>query len=310
MKFYMAPLQSYTTSFYRRAHALTFGAMDKYFTPFFEDRGKPIHSIKFEPELKSRLNDKLNIVPQTATNNAHFLLFFAQEMQNRGFKEINLNMGCPFPMLVKRGRGGGLLGCPEALKQLLKAFEKVNTGMKLSVKMRLGIDSVRQGRDIINILNDYPLEELILHPRLVSQKYTGVPDWDSFALFHKLSKHPMAANGDIKCKRDLDSLNERFSNVDSFMLGRGLLSCPELYSELREGSCRATDEVMKEFHHHYFTLITSYYKDWNRAFNFLQSFWHYPLSTSAEKQRHLRKLKKHNKPNLYAAWLQTANSLF
>jgi len=162
----------------------------------------------------------------------------------------------------------------------------------------------------IKIINDFQLEELILHPRLVSQKYNGVPDWDSFELFHQLCKHPIIANGDINNNSDLTILSERFSTIDSFMLGRGLLTNPELYSELSQKNYRPSESAIQTLHHHYFTLITSHYKNWNQAFNFLESFWHYPLSKTIEKQRLLRKLKKHNKPNLYKEWLTMVNSLF
>jgi len=303
MKFYMAPLQSYTTTFYRKAHALTFGEMSKYFTPFFEDTGAPIDSINFNPELNSELNKQLYVVPQVATNSGSFLTAFANKMKNRGYKEININMGCPFPMLVKRQRGGGLLNQPDKIRQLLDPFEKAKSDIKLSVKMRLGLDDISQGLKVIQILNDYQLEELILHPRLVSQKYTGTPDWDSFAHLTQMSKHTIVANGNINNSKDLASIMDFNPHVNTFMLGRGLLTKPDLYTELSQDNVQVTATTIQQLHHHYFKLITSYYKDWNRAFNFLQAFWHYPLSTSIEKQRLLRKLKKHNKPDLYSEWL-------
>jgi len=305
MKFYMAPLQSYTTSFYRQAHALTYGKMHKYFTPFFEDTGKSLALIKFEPELNLQLNNELNVVPQVATNNASFLVSFAKEMKRRGFNEININMGCPFPMLVKRGRGGGILNYPDKVSELLRTFEKANLDLKLSVKMRLGIDNNHQGQEVINVLNKYQLEELILHPRLVTQKYSGVPDWDSFELFCQQCIHPVVANGDITSKTVLSSLKERFKTIDTFMIGRGLLSSPDLFSTLNNTS---PNPPIQTLHQHYYGLITSHYTDWNQAFNFLQSFWHYPLNLSIEGQRLLRKLKKHNKPKLYAEWLARVNS--
>ncbi len=310
MKFYMAPLQSYTTSFYRKAHASAFGAMDKYFTPFFEDTGKLNKQLIFKPELDNQLNEHLNVVPQIATNDALFLLYFAEEMQKRGFKELNINMGCPFPMLVKRKRGGGLLGHPKTIQQLLNAFDKANLNIKLSVKMRLGIDTIQQGLEVLTILNDFKLEELILHPRLVIQKYSGVPDWGSLEQFHNLSRHRIVANGDINSYSDLVILNKHFPAIDSFMIGRGLLTNPGLYTKLIHGNSPSDITAITNLHQHYFSLITSYYKDWNQAFNFLHSFWHYPLSSSIDKQRHLRKLKKYNKPDLYTEWLKTINSLF
>jgi len=304
MKFYMAPLQSYTTSFYRKAHAQTYGKMDKYFTPFFEDTGEPVGLIKDDPELNSSLNSNLNVIPQVATHDGRFLIDFAQQMQNKGFQEININMGCPFPMLVKRQRGGGILAYPDKIKSMLDTFYSANPDIKLSVKMRQGVNETKQGLLVVKLLNHYQLEELIIHPRLVSQKYKGIPDWNCFELFQSQSIHRIVANGDINSPKDLEILHKRFPQTEAFMLGRGLLQHPDLFTALSQNNQTTISNHIQQLHTHYFNQITTYYKDWNRAFNFLQAFWKYPLSTSIKQQRLYRTLKKHNKPNLYALWLE------
>ncbi len=306
MKYYLAPLQSYTTAFYRCAHANTFGQMDKYFTPFFEQKQEKLKKQDLSPELDAHLNSNLNVIPQVATNDGHFLIDFTNKAEALGYKEININMGCPFPMLVKRQKGGGLLAHPELVSSMLDLIYNAHPDSLISVKMRTGLDDPEQGKQIIKLLNNYPLQEIILHPRLVTQKYDGQPDWQMFLRFRELSQHKVVANGDINSTSDLHNLQKTAPEIDTVMLGRGILTKPHLFTQLTEADA---PQKYQELHNNYFKLITSYYKDWNRSFNFLQTFWYYPLNTCDLYKRHLRKLKKHNKPELYSLWLKTTFEL-
>ncbi len=296
----MAPLQSYTTAFYRQAHACTFGHMDKYFTPFFEDKSG-IESLLHEPELSRQLNEGLNCIPQVATNQAKYLIDFAREVQKAGFDEININMGCPFPMLTMRQRGGGILQHPELVKTMLEAFFSENISIKLSVKMRMGTQSIHEGETIVKLLNQFPLEELIIHPRLVSQKYTGQPDWGAFSHLQQLSKHTIIANGDINTSTDAHRLIKQFPDIKGLMLGRGLLSQPQLPA-LIKGDIPLPPTIF-DLHEHYFRSVCNFYPDWQRCFNLLMVFWYYPLQANQALKRAYRKLKKHNKPDSYQIWL-------
>ncbi|TRX63185.1 tRNA-dihydrouridine synthase family protein [Carboxylicivirga sp. M1479] len=309
MKFYLAPLQSYTTSFYRLAHALSYGQMDKYFTPFFEDTGILPPAIIPETELLPHLNQGLKVIPQVATNRANFLLDFAQQMKFKGFDEINLNMGCPFPMLVKRQKGGGLLNEPELVKQVLDEYFNSTSPLKLSVKIRIGLDNTSQGEAIVRLLNNFPMQEIIVHPRLVTQKYTGLVDWEFYQHLSTLSKHTLMANGDINSLSDFTQLKQLFPDLQAVMLGRGILTKPGLHQQLLNENEVSDNNQLFDFHSTYYKLVTNHFSDWNRAFNHFSNFWFYPLSHSTESKRLLRKLKKHNKPDLYQLWLAQVQEL-
>ncbi|MBS2213366.1 tRNA-dihydrouridine synthase family protein [Carboxylicivirga mesophila] len=303
MKTYMAPLQSYTTAFYRLAHARAYGKMDKYFTPFFEENKEGTKGLELYPELSEKYNAGLNCIPQVVTNQADFLINFARQSKEIGYQEININMGCPFPMLVKRRRGGGILKHPELIQEMLESYFKQEIDVKVSVKMRMGTDSPEQGKTIVKLLNNFPLEELILHPRLVTQKYNGQPDWQAFGALCELSHHKIIANGDITSTDTANSIIENFPGINGIMIGRGLLMQPELPFAIR--GIQYDQSTLFDFHDHYFRLILDYYQEWNRSFNFLQNFWHYPLQTSQNLKRLYRQLKKHNKPDSYQLWLTT-----
>lgn len=304
---YLAPLQSYTTVFYRNAFASVIGGVDKYFTPFFEEGKNDVILPSTSLELDKSLNLGLDVVPQVATNNAEFLIRFATIAIELGYTEINLNMGCPFPMLVKRQKGGGMLGNVHISNEILKAFFKAALPIQLSVKMRSGIMDTQEGLDMIQVLNDYPLSEMIIHPRLVSQKYMGEPDWDAFAKMARTCQHRIIANGDINTLEELSQIKAEFQNLKGVMMGRGILTNPlVLMPDLNNEERLA---LFKKFHAYFKDELIKHCLDWNQCFSHLCNFWYYPLSGSIIGKRHLRKLKKHNSINKYELWLAEVWSL-
>lgn len=302
---YLAPLQGFTNVFYRKALALTTSQVNKYFTPFFE-QGKDAFLDPHElPELDLQLNMGMNVVPQLATNSPDFLVQFAAHVFKLGYSEINLNMGCPFPMLVKRQKGGGLLHHPKMADDLLRMFFDSQIPIKLSVKMRAGLTEACEGQAMLNVLNQYPLQEVIIHPRLVTQKYNGVPDWNVFQEMQKVCVHPVIGNGDINSCDDWQMLSQRFPGVAGWMIGRGGLCSPVLWDQISGIDNRGLGEFLKALHQHYFELVISYYADWYRSFNYLYSFWKYPLESIENGKRLFRKLRKHNTPESYQDWLHS-----
>jgi len=300
---YLAPLQGFTNVFYRKALALTTSRVNKYFTPFFE-QGKNTFLDPHEfPELDLRLNSGLNVVPQVATNSPDFFVQFADHVLKLGYSEINLNMGCPFPMLVKRQKGGGLLQHPNMADALIGALSESHLPIQLSVKMRMGLADVHEGKEMMSVLNKYPLNEVIIHPRLVTQKYNGQPDWNVFQEMQEACVHPVIGNGDINSCDDWQILSQRFPDVAGWMIGRGGLRSPVLWDQINGKDNCSLIELLKTLHYHYFELVTSYYSDWYRSFNYLYSFWKYPLESIENGKRLFRKLKKHNTPESYQEWL-------
>lgn len=303
---YLAPLQSYTSVFYRKAFADVVGEVNKYFTPFFECGKTHFTDPGILPELDVRLNSNGLLIPQVATNDSDFLVPFYHFVNEMGYREINLNMGCPFPMLVKRKRGGGLLGEPLLLQEMLDNVFRQLPDMRLSLKIRIGVEEANEWRSIVGVINNYPITEVIVHPRIVAQKYSGVPDWDVFEEIIAVCRHPLVGNGDINSVEDYKSLTSRFPSIKAWMLGRGILRNPTLVSELR--NVNVTDKMRIEkirlLHAVFFNEVMSYYNDWNRVFNFLMTFWYYISMSFDGGVRHYRKLKKHNRETLYFEWIE------
>jgi tRNA-dihydrouridine synthase len=224
-----------------------------------------------------------------------------------GYNEINLNMGCPFPMLVKRKKGAGLMQEPELVSEILNSFFRQTSDIKLSVKIRLGVTEPDEWQNIIPVLNDFPLSEVIIHPRTAKQKYSGKVNWNEFEKIIAVCKHPVTGNGDINSKDDYLALKTRFPNVSSWMTGRGALVDPFLPGELKgiNYSHQQKKELFIEFHNTFLRIVKQYFPVWNHAYNHIRNFWHYPLQSVENGQRHYKKLKKFMPENEYLKWSMT-----
>ena len=278
---YLAPLQSFTTIPYCLVFNQVVGGIKKYFTPFYKVQNHG--SFLFEKELYYRKH--LNLIPQIVTNSYNDLIYFGQEMVNRGFKEINLNLGCPFPMLVKRKLGSGLLPYPELLETMLSEYLKSDLPVKLSVKLRLGLSDADEVVRVLDVLKNFPIEEIILHPRLGVQKYNGEPDWDKFSELNQ--QYNLVGNGDILSEQKLNYLSSRFSNVEAWMIGRGLLINPCML----RADLNWKDTILK-LHDLFLEIITDLGLSNHQILNQLKCFWLYPSQYVEGGQRVYRKLKK------------------
>ena len=281
MLIYFAPLQSYTTLPYYLAFESLIGGVNKYFTPFY--RADNAGNFAYEKQLLARA--QLNLIPQVLTNSGDELIQFASDMEERGFDEINLNVGCPIPMLTKRKLGSGLLPYPEMLRNMLATYFDGNARLKLSIKLRLGLTDAIEIYPVMEVLKDFPVEEIILHPRIGIQQYKGEPNWEAFK---DLSlRHSLVGNGDINSMEILDDLKLKFPGVPAWMLGRGLLTNPCLLSP--ELEWRVT---MMKLHDIFLNNLKKFGLSEHQILNQLKCFWEYPSRYLEGGQRLLRKMKK------------------
>ncbi len=230
-----APLQGYTDCVYRRAHWECVGGVDEYYTPFVriekgEVRKKDLRDT--DPER----NAGVPTVPQVIAKDRDEFARLCDAVQGLGWRRIDLNMGCPFPMQVKAGRGSGLLQHPDRVEEIVYEMQR-RPEVRFSIKMRLGQENAEEGMALLPIINEMPLVHVTLHPRLGRQQYKGLPDRESFACFMEQCRHPMVYNGDITHALALtgtpSSLEGEFAGADTFpeglkgvMIGRGLLAKP------------------------------------------------------------------------------------
>ncbi|MBR1692923.1 MAG: tRNA-dihydrouridine synthase family protein [Lachnospiraceae bacterium] len=232
MKFYFAPLEGITGYIFRNAYRHSFGSADKFFTPFITPSGKKCLNDKERNDILPEHNEGLYVVPQLLTRNAEDFLKACQELKDYGYREVNLNLGCPSGTVVSKGRGAGFLADAKALRMFLDevfAYAPVS----VSVKTRLGMESASEWSDLLQLYNQYPLKELIVHPRLRKDYYNGSPDLDAFAYAAERSVNPICYNGDIVSVQDYMHIRECFPALERVMIGRGFLRNPFLLEQLR-----------------------------------------------------------------------------
>jgi tRNA-dihydrouridine synthase len=242
----LGPFQGITDAPFRNVFKRHFGGIDKFYTPFFTGIHKEEHAKNLQgEEIDPRCNDVETLTPQILSTDAEEILRFAKQCKELGYKEINLNMGCPFPRVANKKRGSGLLPYPEKVDAILEGvFEHIGD-MKFSVKCRLGYFSPNEIDAIIPIFNKFPLSELIIHPRIGKQLYKGEADVERFAALIPYINAPLVYNGDIFSVESFERIHDAVRPVNDFMLGRGILANPFLAEDIK-ASVIARHEVIQD----------------------------------------------------------------
>lgn len=255
-KIYMAPMEGVTGFIYRNTFAHFFGGIDKYYTPFIS----PGEHKNFKSrELKDVLpenNEGLNVAVQMLTNNAELFIVTAHRMKDFGYKEVNLNLGCPSGTVVSKGKGSGFLSFPEKLDAFLDEIydSLADTGLDISVKTRLGRYEPDEFYELLDIYNKYPISELIIHPRVQKDMYKNRPRMEFFDYAVKHSKNRLVYNGDICTVKDYENIINAYPDVGAVMLGRGLISNPGLAGQISDGK-QLDKNTLREF---YDALVDAY----------------------------------------------------
>ncbi len=263
MKFYFAPMEGVTGYTLRNVHHTCYPGVDAYFTPFIAPNQHHAVNPKEHRDVVQTNNEGVPIVPQVLTNKPELFLWAARELKEKyGYNEVNLNLGCPSKTVVSKHKGSGFLEDTEKLNRFFdEVFSSVeaassqsepgsleNIYPKISVKTRLGLDSVDEFADILQVYNQYSLSELIIHARVQKEFYKGEPHLDAFGDAVKETKHSLCYNGDIWTLEDYIRVRRLFPTVKKFMIGRPLMANPELVRELQAyESCAATGKEWKAY---------------------------------------------------------------
>ncbi|MXP75291.1 diguanylate cyclase [Lachnospiraceae bacterium WCA-9-b2] len=246
MQYYLAPLEGITTRIYRRVYHDCFTPMDKYFTPFLSPHLKKGFSAKEKAELLPKNNQGMHLVPQILTNRAEDFLRTEEKLAYYGYEEINLNLGCPSKTVVSKGRGSGFLADLEGLDRFLdEIFSK--TKARISIKTRIGRDEPEEFQRLLEIYGQYPLEELIIHPRVQKDFYKNKPKLEAFEEAAEKMTCPLCYNGDICTREDAAAIEGRFPTVTACMIGRGIIANPGLLGEIK-GQEEASRKQLRRFH--------------------------------------------------------------
>ena len=278
MKIYSAPLQGFTEAVWRNVHAAVFGGIDGYYTPFLryehgEIRNKDIRDI----ERKN--NSVENLVPQVIAANPDEMRPLLNLIAGEGYSRVDINMGCSFPLQMRKRHGAGLLPYPELVAELMKEVAQ-HPEVSFSVKMRLGCNSKDEWKELMPILNDAPLRHVTMHPRLGIEQYKKPVDVDAFTEFYTACKHPVIYNGDLNSLADINRVEQQFPGLKGIMLGRGLLANPALGVEYRTGRELTNAELgnlVRQMHDALMRELTPRLQGNTQFLSKMKPYWEYLL---------------------------------
>jgi len=281
-----APLQGFTLAIYREAHAEVFGGVDTYYSPFVRwERGSVRNRDLHDIDPKYNILEHARFVPQILPGNVDEFRSLMMVIVRLGYHEVDMNWGCPFPLLTKRHKGAGLLAVPDEAKRILNALSDY-PDIRFSIKMRLGMTSFDEGIALATSLNEAPLYQITVHPRVGIQQYKGEADWDAFARFVDRCRHPLVYNGDIQSVENIEQLTGRFPTIAGVMIGRGLLSRPSLAAEYKTGkrwSEQQLREGVRRMHDIIYSYESSVCQGEVQLLSKMQCFWEY-LSPQIDKR--------------------------
>ena len=229
MHYYFAPMEGLTDSIYRKLHHNYFPGVDRYYMPFLSPTIHRTLTHREERELPLADSVPFAAVPQILTKVPEDFLWAAQVCADRGYTEVNLNVGCPSGTVVAKGKGSGMLRDPGALDAFLDQIY-AKSPLPVSVKTRLGIENPEEFPGLLEVFNRYPIRELTVHPRVRKQFYDGSVHMELFDLAVNESKNPLCYNGDILTLAQADALVQKYPQVQSVMIGRGLIADPGMLS--------------------------------------------------------------------------------
>jgi len=235
MKLILAPLQGITNSVFRRIYHKHFPYFDYAIAPFVSPNATKIGASLFNDLLTKENESGVALEPQVLLNNPDVLYPFLDKIYDLGYKKINVNMGCPAQLVVKKNKGAALLEHPDLADSILKRISS-DKRFEFSVKLRLGMISKDKIFDILPIIEKYGASEIILHPRTAQMQYSGDADLEKFAEVAQKTALKIIYNGDIFSFAKYQKINSLFGDaVCGVMVGRGAVVNPLLSAIIKNG---------------------------------------------------------------------------
>lgn len=299
-EFHFAPLQGYSDYIFRNAFERCFGGIDVYYTPFIRIEKGDFRKRDLR-DIGQEFNSGLALVPQILPGTHDEFCQLAEMLCERGYRSADVNLGCPFPLIVGKKKGAGMLSHPELVEEVLRTMEEFSD-MQFSLKMRLGREDEKECLALVDMINGFPLKHVTLHARTARQQYKGCVQLDAFTAFYELAKHPLFYNGDILTIEDIKRILGMFPALKGIAVGRGLLADPWLvaeYKQLKIGDDKNRKEVLAFFHHELFAAYAAVLQGDTQLLSKMKSFWEYFLPGTDRKL--LKMIKKSNRISQYEA---------
>lgn len=319
MKFYFAPMEGITSYIFRNAYEKYYGGIGKYFSPFISPAENCAMNPKEKRDVCPENNQGFTLVPQILANNSAHFIACTEILQDMGYRELNLNLGCPSGTVVSKKKGSGFLTEYDALERFLDAAYNYceQTGISLSIKTRIGRYDPEEWYDLLDIYNRFPVSELIVHPRIRDDYYKGEPRMEYYRYAMDHSSNHLVYNGNLYTVNDLkkyESIYCQKKNPEGVepkvMIGRGLLYNPELlmdYDKIYDSNIDHSQFDRKRFHEFHDELYYGYQEIMSPDINViyhLKGLWVYWQDLFPEDKKIIKKILKCKKYVEYEALLR------
>lgn len=280
-----APLQGYTDYIFRNLHHQYFGGIENYYTPFIRYERKTFRNRDLR-DCDPENNRVARLIPQLIASDPEELNGICTRLRDWGYRQLDINMGCPFVPIVRQGKGSGILPHPDKVERLLQETLKFPE-ISFSVKIRLGWESVEESLQLLPLFHSYPLRQITLHARTGKNQYKGEPDKEAFGLFYEKCRLPLLYNGDVQSVEEALAVRRQFPDITGITLGRGLLQNPFLAREIQSGpiSLAERQQTISAFHQELLNSYQSRLAGDHQVLAKMKTFWEYFLPESNPKIR-------------------------
>ena len=284
MRYYFAPMEGITDSIYRQTHHKYYPGLDRYYMPFLSPTIHRTLTHKEDRELPMADSVPFCAVPQILTKVAEDFLWAASICRDRGYEEVNLNLGCPSGTVVSKGKGSGMLRDIDGLDRFLEEIFAASP-LPISVKTRLGLENGEEFPRLLDIFNRYPIQELTIHPRVRKQFYDGSVDMEMFRYAVANSRNPLCYNGDLTSLQQIEAFRQEFPGIEAVMIGRGLIADPGMLSP-------GTVATLEAFHNELLERYLEAFGGSRNAMFRLKENWHFLITQFEGSEKLWKQLRK------------------
>lgn len=299
MKYYLAPMEGLTGYVFRRAYHNHFHNIDKYFTPFIVNKKMSNKEIR---DIHPDNNKGMEVVPQIMSNRVDDFLSVTKELTTYGYDTVNLNLGCPSGTVTAKRRGAGFLAVPDQLEEFLAEIYEKST-VKISIKTRIGMKDEGEWERILQIYEKFPIEELIIHPRLQADFYRGGVRMDTYQKAVETINVPLCYNGDIDSVEKYEEFCKAFPQTERIMIGRGMIKNPGLIQEIK-GELGMTKEILRAFYEELFEGYQEVLCGDKQMLFKMKEIWSYLGQNFTDSEKYMKKIRKANRLSEYDVIVQ------
>ncbi len=290
IKIYFAPMEGVAGYLFRNAYNEIFHGIDKYFSPFISTSPNGIMKMKEFRDILPENNSGINLVPQLLSNNADDFIKASKELEQFGYDEININLGCPSGTVVTKGKGSGFLKKPEDMDKFFEnIFDKCS--VKISAKTRIGYFEAEEWQELLKVYNRYPFYELIIHPRTREDLYKNKVKSDAYRYAIENSDLSLCYNGDIFSVEDCEKICGSLGKIEKIMLGRGILKNPCIPEMIKENNSKNIGKIF-QFHDRLYEEYKGYMSGELPVLFKMKELWMFLAENFENSEKLIKRIKK------------------